>query len=77
MEGDSVHFSESMRNEPQKTIDILSWYGEAVGLGDVQSYDAYANIYPIDTSVLNPKIRELSYAFRAAREPAVKIELCP
>lgn len=62
-------------DEKKNITDILTWYGQAIGLGDVQSYDAYGGLIPMDTEMINKKVRELSLRFNAAHAHPIKVEL--
>lgn len=70
-----VDSSTAIFDEKKDIENILTWYAKAVGLGDAQSYDAYGGLIPIDTEMINRKVRELSLQFNATRSHPIKVEL--
>ncbi len=74
--GDILNDTTAQRVEERKGLEqMLSWYGYAVGLGNVHGYDAYGAMLPVDTALINKRVRELSASFFAANVPPKKVEL--
>lgn len=59
-------------NQIQK---YLKWYGNYIGIGDVESYDAYGGLIPMDTALINSRTREMSYQFHLRHALPTKVEL--
>lgn len=67
------------KKEIDGIVQLLTWYSDAVGIGGVQSYDEYGTLMPVDTAIINKKVRDLSFRFNVSHTPATKVELieCP